>query len=125
MISNDTTSNNQISDSPTSSSDLAHRRLLYQKVRDARKRPIRGLWVRNGRFYARLSVQDPTSGQKKVRRVPLEGVETVAQAQAELRRLLTLREENQLPGLKRTPKFCDYVGEYFAFYEKVKDAKRP
>lgn len=49
----------------------------------------------------------------------------MAQAQAELRRLLTLREENELPSLKRTPKFCDYVGEYFAFYEKVKDAKRP
>ena len=52
-------------------------------------------------------------------------IETVAQAQAEMRRLLTLREANQLPALKRTPKFTDYVREYFAFYEKVKDVKRP
>ena len=42
-----------------------------------------------------------------------------------MRRLLTLRDGNQLPTLKRTPKFTDYVIEYLAFYDKVKDAKRP
>ena len=26
----------------------------YQKVKDERKRPIRGLWVRNGRYYAQI-----------------------------------------------------------------------
>lgn len=125
MKSNDAECNAQVSENGASCAADPRSRSVFQKVRDARKRPIRGLWVRNGRYYARLSVQDPNSGQKQVRRVPLEGIETVAQAQAELRRLLTLREENQLPSVKRTPKFCDYVGEYFRFYEKVKDAKRP
>ena len=103
----------------------SHRRTTYQKVRDARKRPIRGLWVRNGRFYARLSIEDSSTGRKAVRRVPLEGCQTTAQAQTELRRLLAQREENNLPVLKRVPKFCDFMQEYLDYYEVVKDAKRP
>lgn len=39
---------------------------------DARKHRVRGLCVRNGRYYARLSVPDPATGVLKVRRVPLE-----------------------------------------------------
>ena len=72
-----------------------------------------------------MSIEDPGTGQKAVRRVPLEGCQTTAQAQVELRRLLTQRMENDLPTLKRVPKFCDYVREYLAYYEVVKDAKRP
>jgi hypothetical protein len=30
--------------------------LAYQKVLDDRKRRVRGLWKRNGWFYARLSI---------------------------------------------------------------------
>lgn len=96
----------------------------YQKVFNGRKQAIRGLWKRNDRFYARLNVEDPNTGKKSTRRIPLK-VETVAQAEAELRRLKTKRDDNTLPVLKLTPKFCDYVETYFAFYKKVKDAKRP
>lgn len=124
MKSNATECNTQNAQLSPSAPD-SHAQAVYQKVCDGRKRPVRGLWIRNGRFYARLSVLDPNTGQKKVRRVPLEGIETVPQAQAELRRLLTLRESNQLPALKRTPKFADCVRDYFEFYGKVKDAKRP
>lgn len=42
-----------------------------------------------------------------------------------MRRLQTQREENNLPVLKRTPKFSECVKQYLAFYETVKDAKRP
>jgi integrase len=104
---------------------IVHRQATYQKVFDARKRPIRGLWRRNDRFYARISVEDPTNGRKEVRRVPLEAAQTVAQAQAEMRRLLTKRDENALPVLKLTPKFSDYVNGYLGYFEIVKDAKRP
>ena len=105
-------------------SNSRHRLAAYQKVRDARKRPIRGLWRRNGKFYARLAVEDPNNGRKQVRRVPL-GAETAPQAQVELRRLWTRREENRLPILKLTRKFRDYVAQYLAYYDTVKDAKRP
>ena len=33
------------------------RRATYTKVCDKRKRPIRGLWECNGRYYAQLTVE--------------------------------------------------------------------
>jgi integrase len=102
-----------------------HAGAQYHKVSDARKRPIRGLWQRGSRFYARLAVEDLSTGRKEVRRVPLEGAQSVAQAMAALRRLQTQREENNLPVLKRTPKFSECMKQYLAYYETVKDAKRP
>jgi hypothetical protein len=35
------------------------RKLQYKKVFDARKRPVRGLRVRNGRYYARRAIEGP------------------------------------------------------------------
>lgn len=58
--------------------------------------------VENGnRFYARLNVPDENSGVIKTRRSPLldrenEPMETVAQAEVELRRLQSQRDENTL-----------------------------
>jgi len=96
----------------------------YQKVFDGRKQPIRGLWVRNGQFYARLTVEDAT-GRKSTIRKRLEGAQTVPQAQKALAALLGKRDRNSLPVLKLTPKLADYTKTYFAHYELVKDAKRP
>ena len=91
----------------------------YRKVYDASKRRIRGLWVRNGRYYARLTVEDFNTGKTQVMRVPLDGAATVPQAAAKLRKLLTQRETNALPVLRQTPKIGDYVKNYFAHYELV------
>lgn len=101
-----------------------HKATYYQKALDARKRPIRGLWVRNGRYYARVTVVDPNNGKKEVRRVPLEAATTVADAQKALHKLWTKREDNTLPVLKRTPKLGEYVKTYIAYLQTVKDAKR-
>ena len=95
-------------------------------MQDGRKRPIRGgLWIRRSRYYARIAVEDLNTGRKEVRRVPLEGVGSVAQAQAAMRRLQTQREDNDLPVLKRTPKFRECVRQYNDYYKMVKDAKCP
>jgi len=91
---------------------------------DKRKRPIRGLWERNGRYYAQLTVEDQVTGIKQVRRVPLEGVGTDAQAVAKLQDLLTQRRKGAMPVFKRTPLFADYAKQYFDYYQQVKDAKR-
>jgi len=104
---------------------LGHEEARYQKVFDGRKQPIRGLWLRNDKFYARLTVEENTTGKKEVRRVHLIGAQTVPQAQAALRQLLAKRDNNALPVLKQTPKLSDYVKHYFAYYRAVKDAKRP
>ena len=91
---------------------------------DERKRPIRGLWVRNNRFYTQLTTEDPHTGQKKVRRVPMEGVTTTAQARQKLEELLVKRRKGNLPDLKRTPTFSSFADTYVDFYKQAKDAKR-
>jgi hypothetical protein len=67
----ESTSNGTEAAEATSSTRL-HRGGTYQRAVDSRKRPIRGLWIRNGKYYARLSVQDPATGRKHVRRVRLK-----------------------------------------------------
>ena len=102
-------------DSKSSSfgSTLAHRSTVYQRVFDGRKQPIRGLWIRNGNYYARLNFADPQTGARETRRVRLTAAHTLPQAQAELRRLQTRRETEELPVLRRCPKFSDYVRNTF------------
>lgn len=102
----------------------------FSKVLDGRKQPIRGLWVRNGRYYARLSVENNVTGEKAVRRIPLvdkdgKPVETVPQAVAELKRLETKRADNTLPVLKMTPKFVEYAARYLEFVSSGQGAKKP
>ncbi|MEI6193658.1 MAG: integrase [Verrucomicrobiota bacterium] len=101
-----------------------HRTTPYQRVMDERKRPIRGLWVRNNRYYAQLTVADEHTGLKQVRRVPLEGATTPAQARKQLEELLVNRRKGILPVLKRTPKFSEFADGYLEYYRQAKDAKR-
>lgn len=95
-------------------------RYSYHKVKDKRKHPIRGLWKRNGTFYARITVTDPQTAEKALRWAKLEA-ETVPAAVAALHKLQVQREAGDLPVLKQTPKFNEYVPEYLA---GVKGTKR-
>ncbi|HIL71348.1 MAG TPA: site-specific integrase [Verrucomicrobia bacterium] len=104
---------------------VRHERGHYQKVVDGRKRPIRGLWKRGNRFYARLSVEDRETGKKETRRIPLEGATTIAEAKTEMEKLKVKREENTLPVLRQAPRFDHYADQYLNYFEKVPDAKRP
>jgi integrase len=97
----------------------------FAKVFDGNKQPIRGLWVRNGRYYAQLKIEDPNTGEKKTRRVALlnkdgKGVQTVAEAKAEMARLQTQRADNNLPVLRRTSKFSEYAKQYLGCIEQTK-----
>jgi integrase len=102
----------------------------FAKVLDGRKHPVRGLWVRNGRFYAQLAIEDANTGVKKVRRVPLlnsdaEPVQTAPQAIAEINRLRTQRADDDLPAIGRTPKFSAYADDYLAFIKSGAGTKKP
>lgn len=105
---------------PTNDKTSIPRHLRYQPVRNGRKQKIRGLWERNGKFYAQMTVKDPNSGKKKVTKIPLKmdengvprPVATVAEAVAAQEKLKVQRAENSLPVLGQMPKFCDYVAEY-------------
>jgi hypothetical protein len=70
----------------------------FAKVLDGRKNPIRGLWICNRRYYARLSLE---SSEKQVRRVPLlddeqKPIEPLAHAQEALAALKTDRNRDSL-----------------------------
>lgn len=96
---------------------------------DGRKQPIRALWVRNGRFYARLNIEDGTTGVKMTRRVMLldkeqQPVGTVAQAVDELKRLQTKRGDGTLPVLRRTSKFSDYADKHIDFLKSGATGKK-
>jgi integrase len=97
----------------------------YQKVFDDRKRRIRGLWKRNGVFYARLNAVDFLTGRKSTRRVRLAECRTVAEARTAMQDLHKDRRDQNLPVLKRSPRLADYWDNYLKFYDEVKDAKRP
>jgi integrase len=104
--------------------------LKFTKVKDGRKQPVRGLWVRNGRYYARLNVENPVTGAKRTKWVPLvdkdqNPVQTVPQAIVELHRLQTHRADDTLPTIGRTPKFADYVKKYLEDTAAGQGAKAP
>jgi integrase len=101
----------------------------FAKVFDGRKQPIRGLWERNGRYYAQLKVENAITGIRKIKRVRLvdkdgKVVDTVASAVAELKRLHTQRADNTLPILERTKKFSDYANLYLDFIGSGQGAKK-
>ena len=96
---------------PQSGSSSHSRRYKYTKVVDNRKHAIRGLWRRNGKFVARITVED-AAGRKAVKWVPLEAA-SAAEAQEKFRTLLVERGENHLRHIGRCPKFADYVAETY------------
>jgi len=92
-------------------SSSSSRRYRYTKVLDNRKHAVRGLWRRNGKFVARITVEDD-AGRKAVKWVPLEA-ETTAEAQEEFRTLLVERGEDRLRHIGRCPNFSDYVEQTY------------
>jgi integrase len=87
-------------------SSSSSRRYRYTKVLDNRKHAIRGLWRRNGKFVARITVEDE-AGRKDVRWVPL-AAKTAAEAQDEFRKLMVERTENRLRHIGLSPSFDEY-----------------
>ena len=96
-------------------------------VRDSRNRRVRGLYQRNGRFYAQLWV-DRGYGKKSARRFPLMTPDnlparTLQEAKEALEVKRHERREDALPLLGRKPIFGDYCDAYF---EKARvQRKRP
>jgi integrase len=97
----------------------------YSKVFDQRKRRIRGLWERNGAYYAQLTVFDETRGKKVVRRTRLEDgdgtpVGTAPEAVKVMNKLKVKRQDNPLSlSPKRTPTFAEYARQYLAHCEAL------
>ena len=94
---------------PVSSS--SSRRHRYTKVLDNRKHTVRGLWRRNGSYFARITVEDDI-GKKPVKWIPLPTATSDAEAIVEFRRLLTERDENRLRPIGLSPFFKNHAATY-------------
>lgn len=82
----------------------------FSRVYNARGHRVRGLWVRNGVYYAQFRLQ----GHKSAVRVPLKTAKTVAQAEAALQALKVKRSAGGLDVVKTraVPRFGELADAY-------------
>lgn len=98
--------------------DSAKKTPPFVRVLDGRKQPIRNLWQRGDKFYARLTVPLP-SGAKIEKRFPLAAV-TVTAAKDELATLRQQRNGNSLPVAQAAPLFTEFAETYLAAHRNLK-----
>ena len=84
---------------------------VYQKVFDSRKRRVRGLWQRNGKFFANLTVADDL-GRKTSRWVKLKGG-SFTDAKDDYDRLRVERQDDRLRPLGLAPMLRDYIQDSY------------
>lgn len=94
------------------------------KATDGRRRPIRGLWVRNNHYYAQLSVMDHAIGKSRTKRIALKRATTVAEAVMEMHNLLRLRRDGKLCVAPKAPTFTEAADNYLAYEHSLHDGKR-
>ena len=102
-------------------------RLSSSKVLNGRKQAIRGLWKRGDRYYAQLSVENPFTGIKKMKRVPLRDkdsnpVTTDAGCHGDGPGEKIKQDRDNLPVLPRQSKLSAYVVDYFLAIGESKKA---
>jgi integrase len=82
----------------------------FEPVRDSRKRKVRGLVQRGGKYYAQMRITTP-DGKSRAVRIPLEATRLdLAVAEAEKKRTEKRGGEIHLPGVR--PSFSKLVEEY-------------
>jgi len=89
----------------------------FQKVRHARGYRVRGLWKRNGTFYAQLRM-----GGRSAKKIPLHDCRTIPQCLEAIHKLKAQRREGLIPALARVPKFREYAQSYL---DSIHGDKRP
>jgi integrase len=93
----------------------------FTPARDSRKRKVRGLWLRNGRFY----LQTRVNGEKSARKIPLES-QNLEAALKEIREKRSAKDKGELPTAGRKPKLADYCKGYLEFFATIQNGdKRP
>jgi len=92
--------------------------LPFVRVLDGRRQPVKNLWRRGERFYARLTLT-LASGVKSEKRIALKA-STVTDAKVELATLLLQRGNNTLPLQQGTPLLSEYVETYLESHRHLK-----
>lgn len=93
-----------------------HQKFTFTQARDSRNRKVRGLWIRNHKFYLQMRV----AGENSPRRIPLEAQNLTA-ALEEVADWKRDRREQKLPTRGLKPIFSDYCREYLDFYTQAKE----
>src|SRR6266436_2513072 len=91
---------------------MKHKVNGFQKVFDSRNRRVRGLWVRNGTYYAQMR----TLPGQPATKVPLHRAQTVPRAITEMQALKQKRQEGDLRLEKKrgAPGFAEMADTYLA-----------
>ena len=92
----------------------------FQKVLDTKGKPVTGLWQRNGRYYAQLTLK--AEGRSKNTKLALKAL-NLTEAKARLEELKFKRANNQLEQFKKAPGLADYCGLYMVIQVKLKRKK--
>jgi hypothetical protein len=97
-------------------SSQANHRAQFTPARDSRNRRVRGLYIRNGRYYCHLWT-DLGNGNKGPRRFPLvdgdnQPIYSLTAAREALKVKRHERRGNKLPTPGRKPLFADYCEAY-------------
>ena len=82
----------------------------FTAVTDSRKRKIRGLWQRNGKFYAQIRMTDESGGSKP-KRIPLVATDLDG-AKSELEKVRTDNRAGSLPTTGIRPTFSTAADSY-------------
>lgn len=93
----------------------------FSRVLDRRKQPIRGLWQRNGRFYAQLALLDE-NGVKVVRKKPLVAT-TVPEAITAMLVLKQSRDTGRIQAPRRSSMPFNELADLYA--TQILPGKRP
>jgi integrase len=108
-------------------STVSHR-AQFMPAYDSRNRRVRGLCVRNNRFYAQLWI-DTGNGKKSARRLALldannEPIRSLASARDALISVLESRRKNSLPTRGRKPTFAAFADQYLDMASTRQKRKR-
>lgn len=93
-----------------------HPKFHFNAVRDDRKHKVRGLWIRNGRYYAQMRV----AGETSPRKVPLPEATNLTEAKVEMEKLRQKRRDRLLPARGRKPLLHDSSKQYLEYHRSLK-----
>jgi integrase len=92
----------------------------FHKVLDTKGNPVLNLWLRNGRYYAQITLTE--EGRQKNTKRSLKA-NTLTGAREELEDLKFKRRNNQLAPVTKLPRFHSYCDDYMQHQRQIQRKK--
>jgi integrase len=100
-----------LSDTSTINSTSKQSSAPFVKVLDGRKQAVRGLWMRNGAYYAQVKLKDAETGESRPVRKRLQ-VSTLTEAKAELSKIKANAKSGKEAARRRAPLLSQAIANY-------------